>query len=73
MPRLILAEVTATVAEIVVHTGQSVLDGQTLMILESMKMEIPVEAPADAVVGDVLVSEGDSVQEGQPLLALHSA
>ncbi len=70
MARLILAEVTATVASIVVAPGQSVLDGQTLLILESMKMEIPVEAPVDAVVGEILVSEGDSVGEGQPLLAL---
>ncbi len=71
MMPLILAEVTATVATIEVQTGQSVLDGQTLMILESMKMEIPVEAPTEGVVGEVLVAEGDSVQEGQPLMAFH--
>ena len=70
MARLILAEVTATVASIDVAPGESVVDGQTLLILESMKMEIPVEAPVAAVVGEILVSEGDSVGEGQPLLAL---
>jgi acetyl-CoA carboxylase biotin carboxyl carrier protein len=70
MARLILAEVTATVASVAVAPGETVLDGQILVILESMKMEIPVEAPADGVVVEILVSEGESVGEGQPLLAL---
>ncbi|WP_239151312.1 biotin/lipoyl-binding carrier protein [Virgisporangium aurantiacum] len=44
--------------------GDTVADGDTLVILESMKMEIPVVAEIDGVVAQIAVNEGDVVQEG---------
>ena len=63
MPEEIRAEMVANVWKIVVADGDTVADGATLVILESMKMEIPVIAEADGTV-TVKVSEGDVVQEG---------
>jgi acetyl-CoA carboxylase biotin carboxyl carrier protein len=57
------AEMVANVWKIVVADGDTVEDGDTLVILESMKMEIPVIAEADGTV-TVKVAEGDVVQEG---------
>jgi len=59
----IRAEMVANVWKIVVADGDSVSDGDTLVILESMKMEIPVIAEGDGTV-TVKVNEGDVVQEG---------
>ena len=59
----IRAEMVANVWKIVVADGDSVSDGDTLVILESMKMEIPVIAEVDGTV-TVKVNEGDVVQEG---------
>ena len=59
----IRAEMVANVWKIVVSDGDSVSDGDTLVILESMKMEIPVIAEVDGTV-TVKVNEGDVVQEG---------
>lgn len=59
---------TANVWKILVQKGQQVSEGDHLMILESMKMEIPVEAPASGKVLEVLCSEGDQVEEGQALV-----
>jgi biotin carboxyl carrier protein len=63
MAEEIRAEMVANVWKVVVVDGDSVEDGDTLVILESMKMEIPVVAEADGTV-TVKVSEGDVVQEG---------
>jgi biotin carboxyl carrier protein len=63
MAEEIRAEMVANVWKVVVADGDSVEDGDTLVILESMKMEIPVVAEADGTV-TVKVSEGDVVQEG---------
>ncbi|GLX97437.1 biotin/lipoyl-binding carrier protein [Herbidospora sp. NEAU-GS84] len=57
------AEMVANVWKVVVAEGETVSDGDTLVILESMKMEIPVIAEDDGVVA-IKVSEGDVVQEG---------
>jgi biotin carboxyl carrier protein len=62
------AEMVANVWKIVVADGDSVEDGDTLLILESMKMEIPVIAEDEGTV-TIKVVEGDVVQEGD-LLAL---
>jgi len=59
----VLSEVTGTVWKVVVNDGDTVQEGQTLVIVESMKMEIPVEAPASGQV-TVLVQEGSAVEEG---------
>ena len=60
----IRAEMVANVWKIVVNQGDTVSDGDTLVILESMKMEIPVIAESDGTVAEIAVNEGDVVQEG---------
>ena len=50
--------------------GDVVEDGDVLLILESMKMEIPVEAELDGRLSELLCAEGDAVAEGQPLVVL---
>ncbi|GAB3665776.1 acetyl-CoA carboxylase biotin carboxyl carrier protein subunit [Actinocorallia lasiicapitis] len=63
------AELVANVWKIVVASGDTVEDGDTLMILESMKMEIPVIAEDDGVV-TIKVNEADVVQEGDLLATI---
>jgi acetyl-CoA carboxylase biotin carboxyl carrier protein len=63
-------EIAANVWKIVVKVGDTVTSGQELMILESMKMEIPVEAPCDGVVKAILINEGDAVDDGQEVVEL---
>ena len=58
------AHITGTVWKIEVKVGDSVAEGQTVVILESMKMEMPVEATAAGKVTAILVKEGDPVEEG---------
>jgi biotin carboxyl carrier protein len=60
----ILSEMVANVWKVVVAAGDSVQAGDPLVILESMKMEIPVEAPEGGTVREVRVEEGGVVQEG---------
>jgi acetyl-CoA carboxylase biotin carboxyl carrier protein len=60
----IRAEMVANVWKVVAAEGASVADGDTLVILESMKMEIPVLAESDGTVTQIAVSEGDVIQEG---------
>jgi biotin carboxyl carrier protein len=60
----IRAEMVANVWKVVAAAGDSVDDGDTLVILESMKMEIPVLAESSGVVAEIAVNEGDVVQEG---------
>ncbi len=60
----VLAEMVANVWKIVVAEGDAVSAGDPLVILESMKMEIPVESPVDGTVTDLRVQEGAVVQEG---------
>ncbi len=64
------AHITGTVWKIEVKVGDAVEEGQTVVILESMKMEMPVEAPAAGKVAAVLVSEGQAVDEGATLVTL---
>jgi acetyl-CoA carboxylase biotin carboxyl carrier protein len=64
MAEEIRAEMVANVWKVVAATGDDVSEGDTLVILESMKMEIPVVAEADGVVAQIAVNEGDVVQEG---------
>jgi len=60
----IRAEMVANVWKVVKGTGDEVTEGDTLVILESMKMEIPVLAESDGTVVQIAVHEGDVVQEG---------
>ena len=66
----VCAEMVANVLQLVVAQGDAVAAGDTLLILESMKMEIPVLADADGTVAEVRVTEGDVVQEGDVLVVL---
>ena len=56
-----------------VGEGDSVSEGDVLVVLESMKMELQVVAPADGVVGELSVSEGDQVSRGEALVAVGPA
>ena len=58
------AEMVANVWKVLVTPGTAVAEGETLVILESMKMEIPVVAPQGGTVTAVNVTEGGVVQEG---------
>jgi biotin carboxyl carrier protein len=60
----VLAEMVANVWKVLVAPGDTVSEGDALCILESMKMEIPVEATASGTVTEVQVQEGGVVQEG---------
>ncbi len=64
MAEEIRAEMVANVWKVVVAPGDTVADGDTLVILESMKMEIPVIAETSGTVTELHVAEGDVVQEG---------
>ena len=64
------AHITGTVWKIEVTVGDTVAEGDTVLILESMKMEMPVEAEDDGTVKEILVEEGQSVSEGDPLVVL---
>jgi acetyl-CoA carboxylase biotin carboxyl carrier protein len=64
MTEEIRAEMVANVWKIVVAEGDTVSDGDTLVILESMKMEIPVLSEVEGTVSKLAVSEGDVVQQG---------
>lgn len=66
----VLSEMVANVWKVVVNAGDSVSAGDPLVILESMKMEIPVAAPADGVVKELHVAEGGVVQEGDVIAVL---
>jgi biotin carboxyl carrier protein len=64
MAEEIRAEMVANVWKVTKSVGDSVEEGDTLVILESMKMEIPVLAESGGVLAQLAVSEGDVVQEG---------
>ena len=70
MATSVTAHITGTVWKIEVKVGDSVSEGQTVVILESMKMEMPVEAEDDGVVKEILCNEGQSVSEGDALVVL---
>jgi acetyl-CoA carboxylase biotin carboxyl carrier protein len=64
------AHITGTVWKIEVQVGDRIDEGDTVVILESMKMEMPVEAEDPGVVKEIAVEEGQSVSEGDTLVVL---
>ena len=70
MAEEIRAEMVANVWKVLVAEGDQVADGDTLVILESMKMEIPVLAERAGVVQELRVAEGEVVQEGDVIAVL---
>lgn len=66
----IVSVMTGSVWKVLVSIGDQVNAGQDVVILESMKMEIPVVAEASGIVKEVKVNEGDFVNEGDVLVEL---
>jgi len=64
------AHITGTVWKIEVAVGDAVEEGDTVVILESMKMEMPVEAEDAGTVVEIIAQEGQSVSEGDTLVVL---
>src|SRR5215210_8027607 len=64
------AHITGTVWKVEVEVGDTVEEGDTVVILESMKMEMPVEAEDEGRVAEILCQEGQSVSEGDALVVL---
>lgn len=64
------SEITGKVWQIEAAAGTKVGEEDTIVILESMKMEIPVGAPKAGTVSKILVAEGDTVEEGQTVAML---
>jgi acetyl-CoA carboxylase biotin carboxyl carrier protein len=67
MATTIKAHITGTVWKVEAKAGDQLAEGDAIVILESMKMEIPVEAPEAGRVVEVKVAEGQAVKEGDPL------
>ena len=70
MPTEVEAEITGNIWKIEKKVGDAVQEEDVLIILESMKMEIPVEAPCDGTVTEIRVAEGDNVEEGAILAVI---
>jgi biotin carboxyl carrier protein len=68
--QFLTAPMPATVVKVLATPGQAVKAGDTLVIVEAMKMELPVRAPADALVRAVRCKEGEIVQSDQTLIEL---
>jgi acetyl-CoA carboxylase biotin carboxyl carrier protein len=66
----VAAQITGTVWKVEVKLGQQVSAGETLVILESMKMEMPLEAPAAGRVVEIRCHEAQAVSEGEVLIVL---
>ena len=70
MPEEIKAHITGVVFQIPTQAGDTVAAGDPVIVLESMKMEIPVEAPRAGKVKEIRVEEGQTVQEGETVAVL---
>lgn len=68
----VAAEIHAAVWKIEAAPGDRLAEGDTILLLESMKMEIPVMAPRAGRLAQLLVAEGEQVQEGQPVAILEA-
>ena len=64
------AHITGTVWKIECHVGDRIAEGDTVVILESMKMEMPVEAEDEGTVQEIRCAEGQAVSEGETLVVL---
>ncbi|HEY7867810.1 MAG TPA: biotin/lipoyl-binding carrier protein [Methylomirabilota bacterium] len=70
MPEDVKAHITGVVFQITTKPGDAVAAGDPVIVLESMKMEIPVEAPRAGSVREIRVAEGQTVQEGDTVAVL---
>ena len=69
---LIKSDVAGIVAEICYREGEIVKKGECLLFIESMKMEIPVEAPFDSEIQEIFIKKDEVISQNQPLLTLKS-
>ena len=69
----VAAHITGTVWRIECSLGDAVAEGDTVVVLESMKMEMPVESPAAGKVATIIAKEGAPIEEGAPILELTPA
>ncbi len=69
----IKAHIAGTIWKIEIGVGDEVEEDDVLIILESMKMEMPIEAEDDGTITEILAKEGESVQEGQVLARMEEA
>jgi acetyl-CoA carboxylase biotin carboxyl carrier protein len=70
MATLVEAQVTGSVWKIEKRAGEMLAEGDVIIILESMKMEIPVEAPCAGKLTEIRVDEGESIEEGAILAVI---
>jgi acetyl-CoA carboxylase biotin carboxyl carrier protein len=70
MPTVIRAVVTGTVIRVSVDVGADVVAGQTVALMESMKMEIPIISESSGRVASIHVSEGEATRMNDPLVSL---
>jgi biotin carboxyl carrier protein len=70
VPDVVRAELVGNVLEVIAQPGSTVAPGEPLVVIESMKMEIPVASETGGVVAEVGVRVGDVVQEGDVLVVL---
>ena len=70
MPEDVKAHITGVVFQITTKPGDAVAAGDAVIVLESMKMEIPVEAPRAGTVSEIKVAEGQTVQEGDTVAVI---
>lgn len=70
MPEEIRAQITGVVFQVTAKPGDAVAEGDPVVVLESMKMEIPVEAPRAGAIREIRVEEGQTVQEGDVVAIL---
>jgi acetyl-CoA carboxylase biotin carboxyl carrier protein len=70
MPEEVKAHITGVVFQISAKVGDAVAAGDPVIVLESMKMEIPVEAPTSGRLKQITVAEGQTVQEGDTIALL---
>jgi len=68
----VLSPITGNVWKIVASAGDRVVEDQPLVIVESMKMEIPIPAPEDGIVDAIKVAEGDAISEGEVVVVLRT-
>ncbi|QDG54632.1 biotin/lipoyl-binding carrier protein [Persicimonas caeni] len=73
MAEEVKAHITGTVWKIEVEVGDEVEEDDEVVILESMKMEMPVEAPCDGVIKEIHVEEGDAVDEDEVLMIIEES
>jgi acetyl-CoA carboxylase biotin carboxyl carrier protein len=66
----VLTNMAGNVWKVVVQPGDQVTEGQDVVILESMKMEIPVSSEASGIVDEIIVNEGDFVNDGDVVIKL---